>query len=93
METNLGVRRFLGKATCAILVWLGATAAVAFIDVFLDTAWGFLPIIGVLYGSGYVVYRLVREDEPEGFLDYFEVCIYAYIIAFAARLATSSFLH
>ena len=86
MGTNIDARRIIAKVGCAALVWTAAAVALALIDTFLNSAWGRIPYLGVLCGAGYLMYRLVREDDPEGLLSYLEVAIYGYMTVFTALL-------
>ena len=86
MGTNIDARRIIAKVGCAALVWTAAAVALALIDTFLNSAWGRIPYLGVLCGAGYLMYRLVREDDPEGLLSYLEVAIYGYLTVFTALL-------
>ena len=86
METSLDARRIIGKVVCAALVWSGAGVALGLIDNFLNSAWGYIPYLGVLCGSGYLQYRLVREADPEGLLAFLETAIYGYVTVFTALL-------
>jgi hypothetical protein len=37
-------------------------------------------------GSSWLVYRLVREDDPEGFVEWIEAGIYGFIATFIAAM-------
>jgi hypothetical protein len=92
METNLDARRVIAKIGFGALVWLGTAVSLAIIEAFLGPAWGRIPFLGVLCGSGYLIYRLVREDDPEEFLGYVEVLIYGHITVFTSLLVISGVL-